>query len=195
MVSKFRILVESLLEGDKQVFDKETGYNISKDELYIYDILKEKYPNLIMSYTDDRIRNPNTNRKFQFDFYDPDSNTLMGYHKHWTHFSEKFNPDTPEHLEDVKWLENKAKDNEFYKKTLNKWTVNDPLKHTLAKETGMNYIVWYNMKEFENWLANPTLTYEEYKEPTSRQYDSDEYFDLKAQGYDSHGNDSDPYGV
>ena len=51
-MSKFRNLVEnlndikqwlsqsSIQEGDKKVFDKDSGYNSSKDETYIFDKLK-----------------------------------------------------------------------------------------------------------------------------------------------------------
>ena len=83
-MSKFRNLVEnlndikqwlsqssSIKEGDKKVFDKASGYNSSKDETYIYEKLKEKYPDVIISYTDDRFVNPETNRHFQSDLYIP----------------------------------------------------------------------------------------------------------------------------
>ena len=68
-MSKFKNIIESLFkEGDKKIFDKKTGYNSSKDELYIYDLLKKKWPDVKMSYTDDRFVNPETNRHFQFDY-------------------------------------------------------------------------------------------------------------------------------
>ena len=71
-MSKFKELFENLndikqwlspdpkriQEGDKKVFDKDSGYNSSKDEQYIFEKLKEKYPNIVISYTDDRFVNP-----------------------------------------------------------------------------------------------------------------------------------------
>ena len=60
---------KQIQEGDKKVFDKDSGYNSSKDEQYIFDKLKEKYPDVIISYTDDRFVNPETNRHFQADYY------------------------------------------------------------------------------------------------------------------------------
>jgi len=187
-MSKFRDLVENLNdikqwlsqsspieEGDKKVFDKETGYNSSKDETYIYEKLKEKYPNIQISYTDDRFVNPETKRHFQLDFYDPDSDTGFNYNKVWTHCRRKYNPD-------------------YYKRALKQWTITDPIKREVAKANGLKFIEWFNLDEFNRWYENPELTYEEYKyAPDSVQYDSEEYFKQKARGRDIYGVDSDPY--
>ena len=37
------------------------------------------------------------------------------------------------------------------------------------------------------------MKYVQYADPDSLQYDSDDYFAKKAQGYDTNGVDSDPY--
>ena len=204
-MSKFRELVENLndikqwlsqsstiQEGDKKVFDKDSGYNSSKDEQYIFDKLKEKYPNIIISYTDDRFVNPETHRHFQLDFYDPDSDTGFNYNKAWTHGRRKFNPNDPSCQEDVKWLE--SQDGDYYKRALKQWTITDPIKREVAKAGELKLIEWFNLDEFNTWFANPELTYEEYKyAPDSLQYDSEEYFKQKARGRDVYGNDSDPY--
>lgn len=195
----FRNLVESILnahleEGDKKVFDKNSGYNSSYDEEFIEEKLKEKYPNLIMSYTDDRFVNPETNRHFQLDFYDPDSDTGFNYNKHIKHGRRKFDENDPACIDDVKWLESLAKPGNFYEKILHTWKDLDPLKRLIAKEAGLKYIEWFNIDEFLKWYENPELTYEEYKTaPESMQYDSDEYFIQKDRGRDVYGNDSRPY--
>lgn len=198
-MSKFRSIVESILEspvniaeGDKKIFDKESGYNISEDELYIFNKLKEKFPNIKMSVTDDRFVNPETHRHFQIDFYDPDSDTAFNFDKHIKHGRRKYNSEDPNCQADVKWLENK--DGEFYAKILHTWRDLDPLKREVAKQNGLNFIEWFNLDEFNNWYSNPELSYEEYKyAPESMQYDSDEYFKQKARGRDIYGLDSNPY--
>lgn len=178
-------------EGDKKIFDKNSGYNSSYDEEFIEEKLKEKYPNLIMSYTDDRFINPETNRHFQLDFYDPDSDTGFNYNKHIKHGRRKFNKNDPNCIMDVKWLESMAEPDNFYEKILHTWRDLDPLKRSVAKEAGLNYIEWFNIDEFLKWYKNPELTYEEYKmAPKSMQYDSDEYFIQKARHRDIYGNDS-----
>jgi len=180
-------------EGDKKVFDKDSGYNSSKDETYIFDKLKEKYPDVIISYTDDRFINPETKRHFQSDLYIPSKDWFINYNKTWTHFSEPYNPNNPEHQADLRWLESKAEPGNYYERTIKQWTITDPIKREVAKANGFRLIEFFNLREFENWYNNPELTYEEYKDPNPRRYNSDDYFKQKAAGYDPRGNDSDPY--
>lgn len=182
----------TLAEGDKKIFDKNSGYNVSEDELYIFDKLKEKYPNIQMSVTDDRMISPDTHRHWELDFYDPDSDTGFNYNKHIRHGRRKYNSEDPNCQADVKWLQRQEGD--FYKKILHTWRDLDPLKREVAKANGLKYIEWFNLDEFNKWFENPELSYEEYRyAPDSLQYDSEEYFDQKARGRDVYGNDSQPY--
>lgn len=182
----------TLAEGDKKIFDKNSGYNVSEDELYIFDKLKEKYPNIQMSVTDDRMISPDTHRHWELDFYDPDSDTGFNYNKHIRHGRRKYNSEDPNCQADVKWLQRQEGD--FYKKILHTWRDLDPLKREVAKVNGLKYIEWFNLDEFNKWFENPELSYEEYRyAPDSLQYDSEEYFDQKARGRDVYGNDSQPY--
>ena len=63
----------------------------------------------------------------------------------------------------------------------------------VARENGLNLVVLYNLREFDRWFENPDMQYRQYKDPDSLQYDSEDYFAKKAQGYDTNGVDSDPY--
>lgn len=196
---KFRILVENLLsEKDeyisKKIFDDKSGYNISKDEIYIYDMLKERWPDVVQSYTDDRFVNPETHRHFQADFYIPSEDMFCNYNKHFKHGRRKYNPEDETCIDDVNWLKSKASPDSFYEKVLHTWTVVDPIKREVAEQQGFKFVEWFNLDEFNTWYENPNLTYEEYKyAPLSLQYDSDEYFKEKERGRDIFGNDSDPY--
>ena len=179
-------------EGDKKIFDKDSGYNVSEDELFIFNKLKEKYPNIKMSITDDRFINPETHRHFQLDFFDPDSDTGFNYNKHMKHGRRMYNPDDQNCQKDVIWLKSKSKPGNFYEKMLHTWKDLDPLKREVAKQNGLKFIEWFNLDEFLRWFDNPNLTYEEYKyAPDSMQYDSEEYFAQKARGRDIYGLDSD----
>lgn len=184
-----QLISEQLDEGEQKVFDKDSGYNVSEDELVIFDKLKEKYPNIKMSVTDDRFINPETHRHFQIDFYDPDTDTAFNLNKHIKHGRRKYDAADPNCQADVKWLQNK--DGEFYAKILHTWRDLDPLKREVAKQNGLKFIEWFNMDEFNRWYENPSLTYKEYKyAPDSMQYDRDEYFAQKARGRDIYGLDS-----
>ena len=187
------LIAESEDYESKKVFDKDSGYNISKDEEFIYEKLKEKYPNIQKSVTDDRFVNPETHRHFQIDFYDPDSDTAFNLNKHIKHGRRKYDPDDPNCQEDIRWLENQP--GEFYAKILHTWKDLDPLKRRVAAENGLKFIEWFNLDEFNKWYDNPLLSYEEYRyAPDSMQYDSEEYFNQKARGRDVYGNDSDYLG-
>lgn len=189
-------ITEAILrEGDKKIFDKDSGYNISKDELYIFDKLKKLYPDIQMSYTDDRFVNPETNRHMQLDFYDRSSDTGFNYNKTWTHFSEPYDPENPEHQKDLRWLKSKAEPGNYYERTIRQWTVTDPIKREVAKKNGIRFLEFFNLREFNNWLKDPTQTYEMYKDPNPRRYDSEDYFYQKdILHLDPRGNDSDYLG-
>ena len=54
------------------------------------------------------------------------------------------------------------------------------------------YAEYFIRKDFgDKWYENPNLSYEEYKYPTTLEYDSDEYFLQKDRGRDIYGLDSD----
>lgn len=63
------------------------------------------------------------------------------------------------------------------------------MKRKIAKDNGYRYVEIFNVDEFNDWYANPELTYEEYKHPVSLRYDRDEYFRQKAEGKDIYGSD------
>lgn len=176
-------------EGDKKVFDKDSGYNVSEDENYYFDLIKKKWPDAERSKTFDEFRNPENNRPWQVDIFIPSENKMIQIQKNWKHGRRPYNEDDPLCQSDVKWL--KSKDGAYYDKVLYTWTVLDPLKRQVAKDLGFDYIEIFNMDEFLKWYENPNLSYEEYKYPTTLEYDSDEYFLQKDRGRDIYGLDSD----
>lgn len=186
------LIAESDEYKSKKIFDKDSGYNISIDEDYYYDLLKKKWPDVERSKTFDDFRNPENNRPWQVDFYVPSEKMMIQINKNWKHGRRPYDPKDPSCQADVEWL--KSNKGEYYDKVLYTWTELEPLKRKIAKERGYKYVEIFNMDEFNDWYKNPELTYEEYKHPTSLQYDSDEYFDQKAKHRDIYGNDSDYLG-
>jgi len=200
---RFREIVESILEEaekkkkdseykSKKIFDKDSGYNVSLDEEYYYDLVKKKWPDAERSQTFDDFRNPENHRPWQVDIYVPSEKMMIMIQKNWKHGRRPYDSEDPACQSDVKWLE--SKDGEYYKKVLYTWTQLDPLKRKIAKKLGYRYVEIFNLDEFEKWYDNPNLTYQEYKHPERLEYDSDEYFRQKDRGRDVYGNDSDPYG-
>lgn len=179
---------QTLEEGGKKVFDKDTGYNVSEDENFYYDWIKKKWPDVERSKTFDDFRNPENHRPWQVDFYVPSENMMIQINKNWRHGRRPYNPEDPDCQADVEWL--KSQEGDYYDKVLYTWTQLEPLKRKIAKELGYKYVEIFNMDEFIDWYKNPELTYEEYKHPTRIEYDSDEYFAQKARHRDIYGNDS-----
>ena len=171
----------------KVISDPDTGISTSKDEEYIYDKLKDKYGEVKKQYKDED-RYP-----WVVDFYIPSEDMFIEYEKHWTHGRRVYDPNDEECQKDVEWLKDKAKDNEFYQRCLDQWTKKDPEKFQTAKDNGLNFFIFYNLREFDKWYENPDMEYMQYKDPDSLRYDSEDYFKKKAQGYDTNGTDSDPY--
>lgn len=185
------LLSEQLDEGEQKVFDKDSGYNSSDDEEYYWDLIKEKWPDAEKSITLDDFRNPENHRPWQCDYYVPSEKMIIQINKNWKHGRRPYNPEDPSCQEDVEWL--KSEKGEYYDKVLYTWTELEPLKRLIAKELGYKYVEIFNMDEFNTWYQNPSLTYEEYKHPTTLKYDRDEYFAQKANGRDIYGNDSNPH--
>lgn len=172
----------------KVISDPETGVSTSKDEEYIYDKLKDKYGEVKKQYKDED-RYP-----WVVDFYIPSEDMFIEYEKHWSHGRRIYDPEDPECQKDVEWLKDKAKDNEFYQRTLTQWTEKDPEKFQTAKDNGLNFFVFFNLREFDKWFEHPDMQYRQYKDPDPLQYDSEDYFAKKAQHLDPYGNDSDYLG-
>lgn len=187
-----QLLSEQLDEGEQKVFDKDSGYNVSEDENYYYDMIKKKWPNAEKSVTLDWFRNPENNRPWQIDILLPSEKTIIMSNGHIKHGRRPYNPEDLNCQKDVEWL--KKQNGEFYDKILYTWTELDPMKRQIAKENGYKYLEFFDINEFNRWYENPDLTYEEYKDaPESLQYDREEYFDKKAQGVDLYGNSIKPH--
>lgn len=199
-MSQFETLVRNILEsygfdleeGEGKVFDKDSGYNVSDDENYYWEKIKEKWPDAKKSQTLDEFRNPENHRPWQIDILLPDEKIMIQANGHLKHGRRPYNPEDPNCQADVDWL--KSKKGDFYDKVLYTWTELDPLKRKIAKELGYRYLEFFNIAEFDKWYENPELTYEEYKNPPkSLQYDREEYFKNKEKGIDLYGNSSNPH--
>ena len=130
---RWKSIVENILrEGDKKIFDKDSGYNVSEDENYYFDMIKKKWPDALKSQTFDDFRNPINHRPWQVDIYIPSEKMMIQIQKNWKHGRRPYDPNDPLCQSDVKWLNSKTGD--FYNKVLYTWTELDPLKRKIAKK-------------------------------------------------------------
>lgn len=124
---------------------KNHSFNISKQEETCYQLLKEKFPNIIRQYTSEVY-------PFNCDFYIPEIDTYIEFQGNWTHNSHPFNKNNKEDLELVNiWREKGTK---FYQNAINVWTRRDVLKRETAKRNNLNFIEFWNLDEVKEWILN-----------------------------------------
>ena len=129
----------------KKMYDSKKKNNTlgkSKEEIEVYNLIKQKYPNTTHHYK-------SALYPFVCDFYIPEIDTYIEYNGYWTHGFEPY-VGTDKQKEKVKLWE--SKNNSQYNKAINDWTIRDPLKRKTAKDNGLNWIEFFNKKDVILWL-------------------------------------------
>ena len=120
----------------KQIKSKKKNgtLNTSKPENQSYQILKEKYKDIIHQYISNEY-------PFNCDFYIPSLDLYIECNYHWTHGGHPFNENNFE--DQIKLNKWKNKNSKFYNNAIYVWTDLDVRKRNIAKENNLNYIeVW-----------------------------------------------------
>ena len=125
---------------------RNNSFNISSDEMRYYEYLKNLYgeDNVIHQYFD-KERYP-----FHCDFYIKSEDLFIELNLHWTHGGMPFNEENPECVAQLKSWEDKAKNSDFYKRAILTWTDLDVRKIKTAKNSGINYKMFYHKEELLN---------------------------------------------
>ena len=134
---------------------KNGTLNSSKIELKSYDLLKQKYPDVIHQYKDN-IRYP-----FNCDFYIPSLDLFIEcqygqFHHHRPYFG------TEEDLKDIEILKENAerrrketkKEKSRYDNELETWVIRDVNKRNIAKQNNLNYKEFWSILELNKWLED-----------------------------------------
>lgn len=141
---------ETLTPKERMLISKrEKGtLNSSSYEEIFHEKIKEKHNDVERNYDKDK-RYP-----FLCDFYIPEEDLFIELNLHWTHGSHWFDPKNDNDILKLKsWLE-KSKFSDYYKNAVKIWTERDPLKHKVALDNGIKYVVLWTEKEAEMWLNN-----------------------------------------
>ncbi len=121
---------------------KNNTFNTSKPEEDIYQLLLQKFNNVKRQYKSKKY-------PFNCDFYIPELDLYIEYQGFWHHGFKPYNLEDQECINLVnKWLIGNTK---FYNKAIEIYTIKDPLKRKTAKENNLNWIEFFNMKEFMEW--------------------------------------------
>lgn len=87
---------------------------------------------------------------FACDFYIVNKDLYIEINFHWTHGFEPY--DIYKHVEMLNEWVNKSKTSDFYKNAINVWTIKDPLKRKTAKDNNLNWIEFFDIKQFDEWF-------------------------------------------
>ena len=109
---------------------------------------------IVRQYTDERYGT------YVCDFYIKSKDLFIEYHGHWGHGGKPFDPNDEECIKRVNYWKKRAKliplnkhNTNFYYVNINGWCVRDVEKFDLAKKNKLNYVVFYNLKQAEDWVA------------------------------------------
>ena len=126
---------------------KNHSFSISKPEIRIYNLIKEKYDDIIHQYRD-KNRYP-----FNCDYYIPSLDLFIEYQGMQDHGGHPYDSTNQEDNNKVnKWKEmnedlkqRTGKTKTRYDKMIYGWTIADPHKREVAKQNNLNYLeIWPN---------------------------------------------------
>ena len=128
---------------------RENGsLNISKQEDEIYEVLNKIFKSVKRQYKNDLY-------PFMCDFYIEDIDTYIEVNFHtFTHGNHPYDENSKIDLNRLKLLEEKylKTGSLYYKNAINVWVKRDPLKLKIAAQNKLNYKVFYNIEQFNNWI-------------------------------------------
>ena len=118
------------------------SFHISKQELKSFELLKEKYKNVISQYRSKVY-------PYNCDFYIPSLDLYIECNYHWTHGGHKYNNTKEDNAILEKW---KNKNTKFYDNAIRTWTERDVNKRKIAKENSLYFVEFFSINELINWL-------------------------------------------
>ena len=125
---------------------KNHTFNTSKHEQYILKTLKKYFIDVKYQYKD-------INKyPYKCDFYIPNLDLFIEYNGTWTHGGHLFDENNINDLNILnKWKE-KIINHKYYKTAIYVWTNLDKEKYNIAIKNKLNYLIFYNLNEFNNWI-------------------------------------------
>lgn len=134
---------------------KNATHSSSQPEKQIFHLLICKFPDIKWHYKD-KERYP-----FNCDFYIPSKDLFIEINFTFEHGGEPFDPNNIKHLKEVERCNLKKEEIRFdgkkksrYGYKIKVWTILDIQKIKMAKQNNLNYLTFYNWKEFKNWFNN-----------------------------------------
>ncbi len=128
------------LEKIQNTKRKNNSFNVSRKEDKCYEILKEKFPDVIRQYRSKEY-------PFNCDFYIPSKDCYIEFQGSWVHGKHPFNETSEDDIKKLELWKVHAEKSRYYKNAINTWTIRDIHKRNAAKEHDLNYIELWNLDE------------------------------------------------
>lgn len=126
-----------------------------KNKTFGTSIPEEKSYRLLLTIfdKDDILRQYKEERyPFNCDFYIISLDLFIECNYFWTHQNHFFNCNDKNDNEILKTLIEKSKKYKFYNTAITTWTISDVNKKNIAEQNNLNYKVFWNYIDFENWI-------------------------------------------
>ncbi len=125
-------------------------FNASEKENDAYRLLLQKFDesDILRHHSDERY-------PFSCDFYIKSIDTFIEYNGTWTHGGHPYDENNEEDLRKVRtW---KSKKSQFYENAVVNWTIRDPEKRRVAKETGIRLLEFWNLGEIREYVGYESI--------------------------------------
>lgn len=133
------------LDKEYETKKRNGTLNSSNAEDYLFEKLKDVFDDAKHGYRSKEY-------PFNCDFYIPSKDLYIEYQGFWTHGDHPFNPENNEDIEILNNFKIKSEQSKFYKIAVDVWSVKDPTKRKYVQENNLNWIEFFNEKDFLNWL-------------------------------------------
>ena len=143
IIDSFKERSEEIKKKRYETHKKNQSFKSSKIELETFEKLKTKYTDIKYQYKDDRY-------PYMCDFYIPSLDLFIELNYHWTHGGHPYDENN---INDNKLVEEwKSKNTKYYTNALNTWTNLDIKKLNIFKQNNLNYLIFYNPENFNEWF-------------------------------------------
>lgn len=140
-------IAKDFLQKARNSLTKNKTWTTSKVEDQIYELLLKKFPDTVRQYSSDEY-------PFNCDFYIPSMKLYIEYQGTWSHGRRAFDLNNADCINTLNKWKDRLKQlglSSRYADAIKVWTVRDPLKRKTAKDNNLNWIEFFDMKEFEDW--------------------------------------------
>ena len=149
IVSKIKAKLKQTQQKSYETKKRNHSFNTSSPENIIYEKLLEKFKKVLRQYKSEEY-------PFACDFYIPEIDLYIEFQGNWTHGGKPYNEKDEEDIKLLEEWQEKAKTSKFYQNAIKVWTISDVKKRELAQKRNLNWLEFFTLEEFEEWINELT---------------------------------------